>query len=193
MRSVCVFCGSNRGHAPEFARAADELGTLLANQQLTLIYGGGGVGLMRVVADAALNAGGHVVGVIPHALATKELEHPGVREMHRVDTMHERKARMADLADGFIALPGGFGTLDELAEIVTWAQLGIHRKPCAVLNVMGYFDALLSFLDHAVAAGLARREHRDLMLVDSSPGELLVRMRGYRSPVERRWVSSGQR
>ncbi len=193
MQSICVFCGSNTGLSAEYAAAASTLGERLAAEGITLVYGGGGVGLMRVVADAVLRGGGRVVGVIPYALATKELEHPDVREMHRVNTMHERKARMADLADGFIALPGGFGTLDELAEIVTWAQLGIHHKPCAILNVAGYFDRLLEFLDHAVAAGLARREHRDLILVDASPACLLHRMRTYRSPIERRWVSTGER
>lgn len=185
---LCVFCGSNHGMRPEFATAARELGALLAEEGITLVYGGGCVGLMGVVADAVLEQGGDVIGVIPHALDTKELAHTGLTEMHVVDTMHERKALMADLADGFIALPGGLGTFDESFEVLTWAQLGIHTKPCGLLNVSGYFDKLIGFLDHAVEEQFIKPQHRDLILVDADRRRLLERMRAYRSPVTEKWI-----
>lgn len=152
------------------------------------MYGGGRVGLMGVIADAVLATGGEVVGVIPHALNTRELAHDGITEMHTVETMHERKALMADLADAFIAMPGGFGTFDEFFEIITWAQLGIHHKPCGVLNIGGYFDRLVDFVDHAVTEGFIQRKHRDLILVGDQPDKLLDEMAGYESPVGETWV-----
>jgi len=152
------------------------------------VYGGGRVGLMGVIADAVLATGGEVVGVIPHALNTRELAHDGITEMHTVETMHERKALMADLADAFIAMPGGFGTFDEFFEIITWAQLGIHHKPCGVLNIGGYFDRLVDFVDHAVTEGFIQRKHRDLILVGDQPDKLLDEMAGYESPVGETWV-----
>ena len=173
---------------PEFTIAARELGALLAEESIALVYGGGCVGLMGVVADAVLEQGGDVIGVIPHALDTKELAHTALTEMHVVETMHERKALMADLADGFIALPGGLGTFDESFEVLAWAQLGIHTKPCGLLNVAGYFDKLIEFLDHAVEEQFIKPQHRDLILVDADQRRLLERMRAYRSPVTEKWI-----
>lgn len=190
--SVCVFCGSNIGHKPEYASAARAVGAMLARQGLTLVYGGGSVGLMGVVADAALQAGGRVVGVIPHALQLKELGHLGLSELHVVDTMHERKSRMTDLADAFIALPGGLGTFEEIFEIITWAILGIHAKPCGFLNVAGYYDSLIRFLDESVSNGFVRVEHREMLLVGNEPGSLLDRIRKYRAPTIEPWVKRSQ-
>jgi uncharacterized protein (TIGR00730 family) len=190
---LCVFCGSNHGARPEYVAAATELGALLAEREITLVYGGGRVGLMGVVADAVLTRGGDVVGVIPHALDTKELAHDGLTEMHVVDTMHERKALMADLADGFIALPGGFGTFDEAIEITTWAQLGIHHKPVGLLNVAGYFDKLIALLDHAVKEQFIKPQHRDLILVEPDQERLLELMRTYESPVVEKWIRAENR
>jgi uncharacterized protein (TIGR00730 family) len=185
---LCVFCGSNRGVRPEFEAVARNLGAMLAAEGVTLVYGGGRVGLMGVLADAALEKGGDVVGVIPHALDTKELAHDGLTEMHAVDSMHERKALMADLSDGFVALPGGLGTFEEFFEIVTWAQLGIHGKPCGLLNVAGYYDKLIAFLDHAVEEQFIKQQHRGLILVEREHRELLERMRSYSAPVTEKWI-----
>ena len=190
---LCVFCGSNRGVRSEYAETARALGTLLAREGITLVYGGGRVGLMGVTADAVLEHGGDVIGVIPHALDTKELAHDGLTEMHVVDTMHERKALMADLSDGFISLPGGLGTFDESFEIVTWAQLGIHTKPCGLLNVAGYFDRLIEFLAHAVEEQFVKPRHRDLIMVEQDPGELLKRMHGFESQVTEKWIRGENR
>ena len=185
---LCVFCGSNHGVRPEYADAARELGAILAEDNIALVYGGGRVGLMGVIAGAVLDNGGDVIGVIPQALDTKELAHDGLTEMHVVDTMHERKALMADLADGFITLPGGLGTFDESFEIITWAQLGIHAKPCGVLNVGGYFDKLIGLLDHAVAEQFIKPQHRDLTLVECDHRRLRERMRAYRWQVSDYWI-----
>ncbi len=185
---LCVFCGSKHGVRPEYADAARELGALLAEEGIALVYGGGRVGLMGVVADAVLERGGDVIGVIPQALDTKELAHDGLTEMHVVNTMHERKALMADLADGFISLPGGLGTCDESFEILTWAQLGIHAKPCGLLNIAGYFDHLIAFIDHAVEQQFIKPEHRALTLVERDPRALLERMHTYRTPVTDNWI-----
>jgi hypothetical protein len=176
MRRVCVFCGSSLGVDPRAAAAARALGSTLASRGLGLVYGGASVGLMGELADAVLERGGHVVGVLPAALATRELAHPKLPDLRIVATMHERKAIMADLADAFVALPGGMGTLDETFEILTWAQLGIHRKPVGLLDVSGYFGPLLTFLDHAVAQGFVKAEHRGLVEVDSDPGRLVDRL-----------------
>jgi hypothetical protein len=177
MRRICVFCGSSDGASPSFREAARSFGALLAREKLGLVYGGGRVGLMGALADGALAAGGEVVGVIPEVLQIKERGHHGLTELRKVGSMHERKALMADLADGFVALPGGMGTLDEFCEVVTWAQLGLHTKPCALLDVEGYFAAFSRFLDHATAQGFVKAEHRSMIVCDSSPERLLERMR----------------
>lgn len=182
MKSICVFCGSAFGSRAVYREAATELGRILAEQQLTLVWGGGRVGLMGTVADAALAAGGGTIGVIPGFMVAKELAHPESTEMIEVDTMHTRKATMAAHADGFIALPGGFGTLDELFEILTWAQLHIHAKPVGLLNVAGYFDPLLVWIDHAIREGFVKPENRQLFYVAETPVELLALMRQHKAP-----------
>lgn len=189
---LCVFCGSSHGHHPRYADAARALGQQLAGRGIGVVYGGGNVGLMGVLADAALAGGGEVVGVIPHALFAKELGHTAITDLRIVQTMHQRKSLMAELSDGFIALPGGFGTLDELCEILTWAQLGIHHKPCALLNVDGYFDGFLQFLDSAVAEGFLRGEHRALLIVAQEIGDMLQQMSTYRSPIHDQWLTPDQ-
>ncbi|MGL4551767.1 MAG: TIGR00730 family Rossman fold protein [Gemmataceae bacterium] len=171
--SVCVFCGSSPGHDPAYAEAARRLGGAIAGRGLTLVYGAGDVGLMGVVADAALAAGGRVVGYIPRSLVDREVAHRGLTELHVVETMHQRKALMADRSDAFVALPGGFGTLDELFEILTWAQLGIHAKPVGLADVGGFFGPLLGWLDRAVADGFLRARHRGLLHVRADAVELL--------------------
>ena len=173
MPRVCVFCGSSPGQDPRFAEAARLVGASLGARGAGLVYGGASVGLMGLVADAALSAGAHVIGVIPASMVGRELAHPGLPDLRVVASMHERKALMADLADAFLALPGGMGTLDELFEILTWAQLGIHQKPVGLLDVRGYFQPLLAFADHAVAEGFIKPVHRQMMLVDGSPDPLL--------------------
>jgi uncharacterized protein (TIGR00730 family) len=182
MKSVCVFCGSSSGANPAYAAAARELGRELASRKLALVYGGGRVGLMGEVASAALAAGGTVVGVIPHSLALREVAQEDCTELIVVNTMHERKAIMADRADAFAALPGGYGTCDELFEIITWAQLGIHRKPVAMLNVNGFFTPLLTWLDRVVAEGLLRPKHRELLLVADAVPQLLDRLAAWKPP-----------
>lgn len=176
MHSVCVYCGSKVGRHPEHRRAAQHLGELLAARGLQLVYGGGQVGLMGVIADAVLAAGGTVIGVIPDKLATKELLHPGVQEMHVVRTMHERKAKMTQLADAFIAMPGGYGTFDELFEAITWAQLGYHNKPIGLLNTAGYFDPLLQLVGHAIDEDFISPRHADLITHAAEPEPLLDRL-----------------
>lgn len=188
MTAICVYCGSAAGRHPAYSAAAVELAQELARRGLNLVYGGGRVGLMGVVADAALAAGIQVIGVIPEHLLTRELAHPGLTAMHVVSSMHERKALMADLADGFLALPGGFGTLDELCEILTWLQLGIHRKPCGLLNTRGYFDGLLQQFEHSVAEGFLRPEHHSMLLHDSEPGRLLERLLTSQPPQLPKWL-----
>jgi uncharacterized protein (TIGR00730 family) len=173
MQALCVFCGSNRGSNSVYAEAARQLGNALASRGLRLVYGGGHVGLMGIVADAVLAAGGKVIGVINRALVAKELAHNGLTELHVVETMHQRKALMADLSDGFIALPGGYGTLDETFEILTWAQLGMHTKPIGMLNIAGFFDPLLSWIQHAVTEGFIRSKHVELLNIAAHPEELL--------------------
>jgi uncharacterized protein (TIGR00730 family) len=188
MRSVCVFCGSARGADPAFADAARLLGTELARRGLALVYGGGRVGLMGEVATAALAAGGAVVGVIPRALSAKEIAFAEATELVVVESMHARKALMADRADAFVALPGGFGTCDELFEVLTWAQLRIHGKPVGLLNVAGFFTPLLAWLDGVVAAGLLKPKHRDLLIVSESVPDLLDRLAAYAPPpAVRKW------
>ena len=173
---VCVFCGSRTGERTVHADAAGALGALLAARGLGLVYGGGNIGLMGRIADAALAGGGDVTGVIPQHLLDREVAHTGLTALHVVDTMHARKALMAQLSDIFIAAPGGFGTLDELCEILTWAQLGLHRKPCGLLNVSGYFDPLLAMFDHAVQEGFLSPQHRGLIISDHDATRLLDRL-----------------
>ena len=177
---------------PAYVEAAKQVGALLARREMSLVYGGGRVGLMGAVADAALAQGGVVIGIIPFSLEQKEVAHHDLTELRVVDSMHERKAQMSDLADCFLALPGGFGTLEEFFEVVTWAQIGIHQKPCALLNVNGYFDPLLTFVDHALAERFVRPEHRSLILTDSDPALLLDRMALYRSPIVDKWMDRDQ-
>ena len=173
VKSICVYCGSKHGIREEYSQAARELAAALVSRNIRLVFGGGSIGIMGVVADAALDAGGHVVGVIPEALMRDEVVHTGVSELHVTRSMHERKTKMADLADGFIALPGGLGTLEEMFEVWTWAQLGFHNKPCGILNVAGYFDLLTAFLDQAVAEQFIKPTHRSLLFTENDPHTLL--------------------
>jgi hypothetical protein len=193
MDTVCVFCGSNPGASPVYAEAARDLGRILAGRGVTLVYGGGRVGLMGVLADAALAAGGRVTGVIPEALAAKELAHGGLTELRVVGSMHQRKALISELSDGFIALPGGIGTLEEWFEVWTWGQLGFHPKPCGMLNVTGYFDHLLAFLDHMTAQCFLSEAHRSMAIVDDRPESLLDRLASYHAPRIRKWIELGER
>jgi uncharacterized protein (TIGR00730 family) len=188
MRRLAVFCGSNPGFDPAYGEAARAMGALLAARGIELVYGGGRVGVMGILADAVLAGGGHVIGVIPEAIEAAEVAHRGLQDLRVVKTMHERKALMADLSDAFVALPGGCGTLDEWFEAVTWNQLGIHRKPCGLLNVAGYFDGLIAFLDHARDQGFLRREHRDALVHDADPATLLDRLAAVRLPDVGPWL-----
>lgn len=194
MRRVCVFCGSKSGDRPVYAEATWRLGTAIVQRGLGLVYGAGHVGLMGVLADALLQAGGEVIGVIPQALVDKELAHSGLTEMRIVASMHERKAVMADLSDAFVALPGAFGTADEFFEILTWAQLGLHAKPIGLLNVDGFFDPLLAWLDLTLREGFLRKRHRELLMVGHDPEELLARLLAARpGSVEPRWIEDKDR
>ena len=179
---LCVFCGTNAGSRPEYGAAARKLGALLAEEGIELVYGGASVGIMGELADAVQENGGHVTGIIPQQLIQKEAAHRGIPDLIVVASMHQRKSQMADLSDGFIALPGGIGTLEGFFEILTWGQLGIHAKPCGVLNIAGYFDALIGFLDHAVQEGFLTEAHRETIMVETDPRALLERMRGYQAP-----------
>jgi uncharacterized protein (TIGR00730 family) len=178
-KRICVFCGTNPGERPEYGAAARELGRLLAGEGIELVYGGASVGIMGELADAAHEAGGHVTGIIPQQLMKKEAAHTGIPDLIVVASMHQRKSQMADLSDGFIALPGGIGTMEGFFEILTWGQLGIHRKPSGILNVAGYFDHLIEFLDHAVKEGFLAQEHREMIVVESDPRKLLQRLKRY--------------
>jgi len=195
LRRICVFCGASHGRRNEYRDAAVAVGRLIAARGSGLVYGGGNIGLMGMVANACLHAGGEVIGVIPEALVGKEfagepVEHAGITRLEVVDSMHTRKARMAELADGFVALPGGFGTFEELFEILTWAQLGFHQKPIGMLNVAGYFDPLLALCDQAVAEGFLRAENRAQLLAHTSPADLLDALTAYRAPACKVWVKS---
>ena len=182
MKRICVFCGSSPGAKPEYVEAARLLGQTLAERKVVLVYGGSRVGLMGQVAKACLEAGGEVIGVIPRQLVAMEVAYKELAQLVVVESMHERKARMAQLADGFIALPGGLGTFEEFLEVLTWAQLGMHRKPCGVLNTCGYYDKLLSFVDQAVEQQFVEKVHRDMIQVDESPASLLDKFDAYRAP-----------
>lgn len=192
MRRVCVFCGSKVGNESQYRNAAESLGRLFVERGLSLVYGGGSVGLMGVIADAVLAGGGEVIGVIPEMLATKELLHTGVPEMHRMQSMHARKAKMAELADAFIALPGGYGTFEELLEMITWVQLGIHRKPVGLLNVCGYFNYLIQFVDHAIDEGFIKPRHRQIIVVSDEPSALLDLVERHKPPAETKFMGIGQ-
>ena len=193
LKRICVFCGSSSGTREIYVQSAREVGRLLCERGIELVYGGGKVGLMGAVADACLSAGGRVTGVIPQLLVDKEVAHQGLTELRVVQTMHERKAMMADLADAFLALPGGFGTWDELCEVVTWSQIGIQRKASAILNVNGYYDPLLAMADHAVSEGFLRDIHRELLLTDTEPARLLDRMEVYTVPIVDKWMDRTNR
>jgi len=186
---LCVFCGSSAGVNPAFAGAARVLASELARRGIGIVYGGGNVGLMGVLADAALEAGGEVTGVIPHGLVARELAHDRVTKLHVVNSMHERKALMARLSDAFIAMPGGFGTLEEFCEAVTWTQLGVHSKPCGLLNVAGFYDALLSFFSHALGEQFLRPTHSEIVVADADPATLVDRLLSWAPPSVARWVS----
>lgn len=192
LETICVFCGSSVGTNPSYRDAAEELGRLLALDGRRLVYGGGNIGLMGVLANAALENGGQVIGVIPQHIVRLEVAHRGVTDLRIVDSMHERKHEMAELADGFVVLPGGLGTLDEFFEVWTWGQLGLHRKPYGLLNVASYFDPLLGFLERAVGEGFVRGAHRELLLVDDDPARLLDRMDRQRIPVVPKLDSHGE-
>lgn len=189
MKTVCVYCGSNPGVRGEYADAARELAKHLASAGVGIVYGGASKGLMGILADEMLAAGGTVVGIIPAALQAREIAHLGLTELHVVQSMHERKAMMAELSDGFVALPGGFGTLEEIVEALTWAQLRIHEKPCGLLNVAGYFDGLLQYFDHAQAEGFLRPAHRRMLLVAQGPADLMRQFAEYRAPVLQKWTT----
>ncbi|WP_031501029.1 TIGR00730 family Rossman fold protein [Bryobacter aggregatus] len=189
MKRICVFCGSSRGARPEYLSAATTFGECLAQQGLELVYGGARVGLMGAVADAVLAAGGNVIGVIPEALMVKEVAHGGIKDLRVVGSMHERKALMAELSDAFVAMPGGYGTLEELCEILTWTQLGLQRKYVSVLNTLGFFDRLLDLFDHLVAEGFLLPDHRNLLLVDKDPARLIRTLQTAKLPTLReKWV-----
>lgn len=188
IKALAVYCGSSPGLLPEYKEAAAAFGALLAREGITLVYGGGNVGLMGAVADGALKSGGKVVGVIPRILVEKELGHRGVTEFYPVDTMHQRKQKMADLADGFVALPGGIGTLEEIFEVLTWNQLHIHEKPCAFLNVAGYYDKLVDFLMHMVQQRFVKQAQLDALIVDSDAVSLLSRIRAYAPVKTDKWI-----
>jgi uncharacterized protein (TIGR00730 family) len=192
VRSICVFCGSNTGHDPAYESAARSLGEMLAEAGITLVYGGGRVGLMGVVANAALDAGGKAIGVIPKSLVEREIAHNGLSTLHVVGSMHERKAMMSELSEGFIALPGGTGTLEEFFEVLTWAQLGEHGKPCGLLNVAGYYDPLLDVFDHMVDRGFLSETNRSIVLVETEPAALLGRFEEYRPPKTPKWIDRSE-
>ena len=189
IRRVCVFCGSNSGSEPAYAEAARGLGRILARDGICLVYGGGSVGLMGELADAVLANGGEVVGVIPHALWAREVGHRGLTDLRIVETMHERKAMMADLADAFIALPGGLGTIEEIFEIWTWSQLGLHAKPVGFLEVNGFFAPLMQFLDGAMRERFLKPAHRSIAIVDSDPEQLLRRFDEWKPPRVEKWIT----
>jgi uncharacterized protein (TIGR00730 family) len=194
LKRICVFCGSSVGARPVYRQAAQQLGELLAERGIGVVFGGGGIGLMGVVADAALAKGGEVIGVIPESLVRREIGHRGVTKLHVVETMHQRKALMADLSDAFIALPGGYGTLEEFCEAITWSQLGIQQKPCGLLNIEGYWDGLLAFLDHAVDEQFVRPENSELVLVARRPEPLLERLQEWTPPAHiEKWLDKTKR
>jgi uncharacterized protein (TIGR00730 family) len=192
LQSICVFCGSSRGTDPAYTEAARSLGRTLAEANIRLVFGGGHVGLMGAVSNAALEAGGEATGIIPKFLVERELAHTGLTDLRIVGSMHERKALMSDLSDGFITLPGGAGTLEEFFEVLTWAQLGEHDKPCGLLNVAGYYDPLLTVFDQMVEKGFLSESNRALVLVESEPEKLLQRLESYRPPKTAKWIDASE-
>lgn len=192
MKKLAVFCGSKDGATPIFRQAAATLGTTLAAHQIGLVYGGSRVGTMGAVADAVLAANGQAVGVLPHFLQEKEIAHPNLTELHLVESMHDRKAKMAELADGFIILPGGPGTMEEFFEVFTWAQLGLHEKPCGILNIDGYYDPLVALFQQMETQGFLITEHASMLLVDSDPERLLERFRTYHAPHVKTYMNTKQ-
>ncbi len=192
MNRIVVYCGSSAGHDPIYMEQATRLGAALAQRGLTLVYGGAKVGLMGAVADGALNAGGKAIGVLPHFLQQKELAHNGLTELILVDTMHERKTKMNELCDGAIALPGGFGTMEELFEMLTWGQLGLHKKPIGLLNVNGFYDALTALSQNMFEKGFLSAENRDMLLCSNDIGDLLLQMEQYQPPARSKWISPAQ-
>jgi uncharacterized protein (TIGR00730 family) len=188
MKRICVFCGSSQGSRPEYCAAAEEMSAELVRRNIGLVYGGGNVGLMGILADAVLRAGSEAIGVIPEHLMAREVGHKGLTKLHVVRSMHERKALMADLSDAFVALPGGFGTLEEFCEVVTWTQLGLHAKPCGILNVLGFFSPLLAMLDHAVEERFLKPENRALVLARDQPADLLQALEDWRPVRVEKWL-----
>lgn len=193
MKRICVFCGSSPGLRPEYGAAARALGRVMVERGVGLVYGGGRVGLMGIVADTVMAEGGAAIGVIPEALLRREVGHHGLTELRVVGSMHERKQLMADLADGFIAMPGGYGTFEEFCEVITWSQLGIHPKPCGLLNVLGYYDALLAMFDHGVNECFIRTHHRAMVLEDTDPARLIESMHAFVPPTAEKWITPGER
>ncbi len=188
MKRLCVYCGSSSGGQPDYARMARQLARAMVNRNIDLVYGGASVGIMGEIANAVLEEGGNVIGIIPKGLFVKEVAHTGITELREVGSMHERKALMADLSDGFIALPGGLGTIEEILEIITWSQLGMHRKPCGLLNVCHYYDKLIGFLDHAVSEQFIKTTHRSTILIDECPEALLEKFEAYKAPETTKWI-----
>ncbi len=191
-KSICVFCGSSFGSRLVYRETAQDVGRILAERGIQLVYGGGCVGLMGAMADAALHHGGRVIGVIPESLVAKEVAHKGLPDLRVVESMHERKALMAELSDAFIALPGGFGTYEEFCEVLTWGQLGLHRKPFGLLNVAGFYDPLLALFDHAVAEEFIRPIHRDLVMVETDFEKLLERLANFQPPAIAKWIERSE-
>jgi uncharacterized protein (TIGR00730 family) len=192
INSLCVYCGSSPGRLEAYTLAAVSLAEALVRRNIRLVYGGAGIGIMGILADNVLKLGGQAVGVIPKALAHKEVAHQNLIELHITQSMHERKMLMAELADGFVALPGGIGTLEELFEIWTWAQLGFHNKPCGLLNVAGYYDLLIGFLDHALTEQFVKKHHYGLLMVEETPAALLERFANYQTPAVTHWVGKNE-
>jgi len=188
LKSLCVYCGSSPGLRPAYIEAAEAFGRLIATEGIALVYGGGNVGLMGALADSALQAGGKVIGVIPEQMVAKELAHNGLTELHRVESMHERKMKMAELADAFVALPGGAGTLEEIFEVITWTQLGLHSKPCAFLDVEHYYARLFRFLDHMAEQRFIKQEHLASLIRGHDPNDLLIKLRNYTPAVIDKWI-----
>ncbi len=192
LSSICVYCGSSRGRVDDYTVAAHAFAQAIVERDINLVFGGGGVGIMGILADEVLRLGGKAVGVIPESLMRKELAHANLTELHVTPSMHARKTLMAELADGFVALPGGIGTFEEIFEVWTWAQLGFHRKPCGLLNVAGYYDNLISFLDHAAHEEFVREDHRHMLVVESNPAVLLDRFARYAPPALPKWLGPGK-
>lgn len=193
MERLCIFCGSSAGADPVYRAIAEELGRILAAKNIAIVYGGGNVGLMGALADSALAAGGEVIGVIPEHLMAREVGHKGLTKLHVVKSMHERKALMADLSDAFLALPGGFGTFEEFCEVLTWSQLGLHQKPCALLNVNGYYTPLLQMFDHAVGERFLKPENRRIVLANSDVNEILREMDEWKPVFTEKWLDRSTR